>query len=61
MLNVGAFIPHASLKTSGHGLCLGMDNCQACTSSGGCSLRKSSHSGYHFARELLALREKAEE
>lgn len=28
MLNVGAFILHPSLKTSGHGLCLSMDNCQ---------------------------------
>lgn len=52
MLNVGAFIPHSSLKTSGHGLCLSMDNCHACINSGDAA-SKSNHSGFHFARELL--------
>ena len=35
MLHAGAFILHfSSLKTSGHGLPLSMNNCHACTSSG---------------------------
>ena len=59
MLNVGAFIPHPSLKTSGHGLCLSMDNCHACINSGGRSLKVQSF-GIPFCKGVLAWREKAE-